>query len=323
MARLLATAHFLISLAVLAWDVWMAGQISRLRKAPPPFAALTALVGLLVAPALLVVLAASSILTGRTLASAVVTWLWPATLVLFAGQAIYATLRRLVTPIIGLPIAAYDAVIAAAAIVRYLITLDVPVPATLLALGATQTAVLALVGGGAALFSPLYLSVPILSPAFPARWSASVSFRLTLAALAAAWTTLFVIELPRGRRAVVSYDDPRVFPFARERLQERPGGDFALGLKLLPDLDGTPPPTALRSDLALTDTLDVDAVSVVIDPAGASAAVLDSLGRALDALRRDTTALIVALGTPAPVLPGARAPLDPARRLVPLQATPP
>src|SRR5918911_3573294 len=128
MARLLATAHFLISLAVLAWDVWMAGQISRLRKTPPAFAALTALIGLLVAPALLVVLAASSILTGRTLASVAVTVLWPATLVLFAVQALYATVRRLVTPLIGLPIAVYDVIVAAAAIARYLITLDVDVP---------------------------------------------------------------------------------------------------------------------------------------------------------------------------------------------------
>src|SRR5919199_5808478 len=113
MGRLLATGHFLISLVVLVWDVWMAGQISRFRKAPPEFAALTALIGLLVAPAVLVVFAASSILTGRTLASAAVTLLWPATLALFAAQAIYATARRLVTPLIGVPIAAYDVLIAA------------------------------------------------------------------------------------------------------------------------------------------------------------------------------------------------------------------
>jgi hypothetical protein len=70
-----------------------------------------------------------------------------------------------------------------------------------------------------------------------------------------------------------------------------------VGLKILPDLDGPPPPLALNSDLDLVDSTEVDAVMVTLAGPGAmKVAALDSLARSLDELRRDTTALIVAMG---------------------------
>ena len=49
-------------------------------------------------------------------------------------------------------------------------------------------------------------------------------------------------------------------------LQERPRGDFQIGVRIFPTLAGPPPTLAIRNDLALVDTLDVDAVSVVLSP---------------------------------------------------------
>ena len=52
---------------------------------------------------------------------------------------------------------------------------------------------------------------------------------------------------------------------------------------------------ARASDSALVDSVDVDAVSVVIVP-GASRTAIDSVARVLDPARRDSTVVIVALG---------------------------
>jgi hypothetical protein len=52
------------------------------------------------------------------------------------------------------------------------------------------------------------------------------------------------------------------------------------------------------NDLALADTLSIDALSVVIDPEAARGVALDSLARSIDQARADSTLLIVALGFP-------------------------
>src|SRR5205807_6961815 len=55
---------------------------------------------------------------------------------------------------------------------------------------------------------------------------------------------------------------------------------------------------AIRNDLALADTLDVDAIGVVVDPEAARGVALDSLARSIEQARADSTVLIVALGYP-------------------------
>jgi hypothetical protein len=55
---------------------------------------------------------------------------------------------------------------------------------------------------------------------------------------------------------------------------------------------------AITNDLALADTLDVDALSVVIEPEAARGVALDSLARSIDQARSDSTLLIIALGYP-------------------------
>ncbi|MDQ3996608.1 MAG: hypothetical protein M3303_06270, partial [Gemmatimonadota bacterium] len=295
----LPIAHLVLTLIILAWNIALAGRISQVRKAPRAFAAITALAGFLIAPALALSIAASSAITGRALVA--VDWLWPVTAILFAIQAVYALARRLVNTFVGLPIAVYDLVIAATVMFRYLASRGVPLPEPALVLLAAQTDALTLVTGTAALTSPLFFNIPIISPAFPAARELTAGFRVVVAFIAAGWTTLVAVGLPRGQVAIRTYDR-----YEGAQLRDRPAGDFLLGIKILPDLARPPSVRAIRSDLALLDTLDVDAISVVIVPEAATGTVLDSVARILEPLRRDSTLVIVALGYPGKLIPPLR-----------------
>ena len=289
LSELLPYAFYAASILIVLWDVFLAGQIAQLRRAPRFFRGVTALAGLLVAPAILVAVASASILNGRAIH--VIAWVWPLTLVIFALQALYAVGKRLVSPFIGVPIAAYDVILAVAAVVRYAAYSgrDPSVPA--LAVVAAQSSALGMLLGRAALFSPFAVQLPLLAPAYPARWRVSATVRGTLAAVAMAFSVVFVGEVPSAVVAVRSYN-----AYAQDRLQERPRGDFTIGLRIFPDLDAAPPPLALRNDIALVDSIGVGAIAVVIDPAGARLAALDSLARVLEGKRRDSVLLIVSVG---------------------------
>ena len=278
-----------ITLLVLLWDMFLAGHIAQHRDAPRPFAAVTGLIGLLVAPALIAQVVGANILTGRAVHA--IAWVWPLVLVLFVVQAGYATARRLVTPFIGVPILVYDVIIAASAVIRYGESRGWGLPTVALALPAAETAVLGLLTGAAALASPFALAMPLVAPAYPARWRLSRGIRAAFAVFATAASALVLLEGVRGVRAVTSYAD-----YDREPLRERPAADFALGLRLLPALDGPPPALALRHDLALADSTGVAVLMLEIEPAGARFAALDSLARALEGRRSDSTLLIVEMG---------------------------
>ena len=281
-------AYVALSLFLLLWDVFLAGQIAQLRSAPRPFAAVTALAGLLLAPALLIAGASASILNGRAIHT--IGWVWPLAAVLFAVQAVYATVRGLVTPLIGLPIMLFDVVLAIAAVSGYVVDRGADPPQAMLAVAAAHASALGYALGPAALVSPWALQVPLLAPAYPARWRVSKTVRAAVAAVAVAGVAAVLAELPRSVMAIRSYEQ-----FADAPLRERPAGDFAVALKIFPDLDGAPPPLALRHDLALVDSTGVKGVMVVVDGDAARGADLDSLAHALEEMRRDTVPLIVAL----------------------------
>ncbi|HVE78048.1 MAG TPA: hypothetical protein VNA89_04250 [Gemmatimonadaceae bacterium] len=295
----LTPLHVAVAGALLLWNLGVAGRVSRLARAPRSFVAFTGLTALLVPTAVVVALAASSILYGRTVW--LLAWLWPVTLVLCAIQAAWATLRGLVNPVIGVPIAVYDGLLASAAAARFLAVRGADVPASLLALGAAERAALAHFVP-AALGSAFALHVPILTPILRARWPASATLRLVVAGIAAAWATAIALEFPAAVRAIQSYAQ-----YDADRVRERPAGDFHVALKLLPLLDGPPPALALRGDLALADTLGVRAVRVDVVLDGMSNLALDSLRRSIEHLPRDSTRLIVALRAPPPVVPRLRA----------------
>ena len=287
--ELLPYVFFAVSVLVLLWDVVLAGQISQLRRAPRFFRGVTALAGLLIAPAALVAVAAASILHGRAIH--VIAWVWPVTLGIFAIQALYAVGKRLVTPFIGVPIAAFDLALAVAAFVRYAAYSGRDPSTATLAIAAAQSSALGMLLGRIALFSPFAVQLPLLAPAYPARWRISATVRGTLAMLALAYTIVFVAQLPGSVIAVRSYAS-----YTQDRLQERPRGDFTIGLRIFPNLRDAPPPLALRNDLALVDSVGVGAIAVVIEPSGARLSALDSLARSLEGERRDSVLLIVSVG---------------------------
>jgi hypothetical protein len=287
--EILPYAFFAASLLVLLWNVFLAGQIAQLRRAPRFFRGVTALAGLLIAPAVLVAVTAASILNGRAIH--VIAWVWQLTLAIFALQAVYAVTKRLVTPFISVPIAAYDILLAASAFVRYEAYSGRDPSTAALAIAAAHSGALGFMLGRAALFSPFAVQLPLLAPAYPARWRISATVRGTFAVMAFAFTIVFVAQFPSAVIAVRSYNS-----YAQDRLQERPRGDFTIGLRVFPALDDAPPPLALRSDMALVDSVGVGAISVVIDPAGARLAALDSLAHTFEDERRDSVLLIVAVG---------------------------
>jgi hypothetical protein len=104
---------------------------------------------------------------------------------------------------------------------------------------------------------------------------------------------LVLIEMPNAFATAKSYSR-----YQSLQLQEHPEGDFGIGLKIFPDLRGPPPPLALERDIALADSLDIDAVSITIAPEGARLASLDSIARTVDDRRADSALIIISLGYP-------------------------
>ncbi|MGI8400822.1 MAG: hypothetical protein ACR2NS_04345 [Gemmatimonadaceae bacterium] len=288
---LLGAIYVALSVGMIGWDILMAGRIVKLRRTPRAFQAITGIAGLLILPALVVAYTAQSLLYGRALL--LVAWLWPFTSLLFVLQTIYALARRLVTPMLGFPLLVYNAIIATVAITKFVITRGDSPAEFGLALNAAQASMLGTFFGSPALWNPIYLQVPLFAPSLPARWGFTRLARVALAGAAIAMTALVVVELPGAYAGIRSYA-----PHDKDRLQEHPDGDFKIGLKIFPDLRSGPPPIAITNDLNLADTLNVDAISIVIDPEAARGVALDSIARSIEVARADSTLLIVALGYP-------------------------
>ena len=84
----LATAHLVLTALVLVWNLAISGRAARLQSTQRTMAFLCALCGLLMLPALTVLLVSTSVLTGRALY--ILAWVWPATTIIVAVQAAYA-----------------------------------------------------------------------------------------------------------------------------------------------------------------------------------------------------------------------------------------
>jgi hypothetical protein len=314
MTNLFAPAHLALTVVILIWDIVLAGRIAQNRQAAPVFQAISGLAALLVLPGLLFYLATSTIMTGRAVAT--MDWVWPAVLLLFAAQSVYAVARGLVNLAWGLPIAIYNILIAAIGVTRYMIAHgDKPVEPLVGLLAAQSIGMVFMCNTANVLATPLYLNMPMVSPAFPATRKTAVAFRAFMSLVAIAWSiAIIAIGGPRAIIQLRNYELHR-----HDQLRERPDGDFAVGVKILPDVRTPPPPPAIRSDSSLLDSLAVDAVSVVVVP-GASRAAIDSLAKVIDPARRDSTTLIVALGYRGKLIPEfGRSPLNETVRLATLR----
>lgn len=311
MKQWLGAAHLALTLAIIIWNVILAGRISQMRQATKPFAIITGMAGLLMLPAFIVAIATTTLITGRAIAA--IDWLWPVTVVLFAAQSVYALARRFVNPLLGYPIAFYNVLIAGAATARYFTAHGYELAQPLLVVMAAQVDALALATTDAAIVSPFFLHVPFISPAFPALRPLTAAIRGGVAALAACWFGLIAAETLRANVALDSYA-------AHEdaRLRERPQG-FRVGLKLFPNVDDRPSAAAVDADMRLLEWLDADVVAVTIVP-GASPLAIDSVARVLEVLPRDSTLIIASIGYRGTLLPelGSES-LDIATRLATLR----
>jgi hypothetical protein len=287
----LVPLHIALSAIVLLWDLYVARRMTQTRGVTPVIGALTGLAALLIAPALMVALVSSSSLSGRALYT--ISWVWPLTAVLVTVQALAATARGHIARTAGIPIVLYDAVLAAVYVTRWLVSQGESPPDSLLALSAAQTGAQAVSATRLAILSPWFLHVPILAPATPSRRRFGATVRVGLATLAVAWTALIALQVPRSARALASYDR-----YADDRLQERPEGDFMIGMKIFPALRAGPPPLALRNDLDLADTLGIGALSVYLASGATTSRSLDSLARSLERQRAAGRRLVAALGYP-------------------------
>jgi hypothetical protein len=283
----LAIAHLALCAAVLLWDLWAAGRAAQLRSAPRLLVAMVGLGGLLLLPALAVHLLSGSLLTGRAFAS--IAWIWPLTVALVAVQAIYATSRGLLSPLIGIPIATYDLLLALIYAAAYLADAGYPITDPLLVLIAAERGAVALSTVPAALSLPWYLHVPIIAPCAPFRRGVTSATYVAVTALALAWMGVIVAALPGASSAVESYER-----FAAERLRERPERDFTIGIKVFPTVGSLVPTSAVQRDLAIADSIGTQALCVYVSPRGTSAAALRSLSETLDGVRGDRQ-IIVAL----------------------------
>ncbi|MDQ6887283.1 MAG: hypothetical protein M3068_08315 [Gemmatimonadota bacterium] len=282
----LALAQIALSTAILLWNIVLAGRISRWRNIPPFMAAVSAVAGLLIAPAVFIQIASGSVLTGRALFA--VAWVWPATCVLIAVQATYAVVRGYSAPAIGIPIAAYDVLLATTYALRYALAHGANLPISLLAFPAAHAASFGLLGVPLLQLASYHLHLPVLTPISPGRRGVGTPVRSAVAAVCGVSIALILVRLPASARAVASYESHDA-----DELRDRSDSGFAVGLKVMPTLTGAPPPLSIASDLALADSLDLQAISIYVAPAITNAA-LDSLARSIDELRA-TLRVIVAL----------------------------
>lgn len=283
-----APLPLIVAVAVLTWDVLLAGWIAARKEAPRPFTALTGFCGLLVAPALVVAVATGTEAGSRTVSG--ISWLLPVVTVAFVLQVLYAIAMRFISTVVGVPILLYDIVVACIAIGDYFVLQRGAAPIGLQAFVAARDVVVGMTVGRAALVSPLALLVPMIAPAYPARWRISAIVRASLVLAATSVTTLLVLEWPRGIGAVMSYGGSVTTP-----MQARPQGDFAIGMRLFPVIDGPPPARSVAADLELARAFSPEVVLVTLSEDGLRPAALDSLSRVLDRFRADSTRIAIAI----------------------------
>jgi hypothetical protein len=209
--------------------------------------------------------------------------------VLLVLQAVAATGLRYVSLSVGLPIMVYNALLAAVAVGDDLVARTGSAPALLQGGVAARDTVLGIVMGRAALASPLAIMVPLLAPAYPARWRASATVRALLVLYAAVATTLLAMEWPRGVAVIRSYDG------ASTSVEPRDPARFARGVQLLPVLAGAPSSRALGAGARLHERVAPDAVLVLLRGRDARVPGIDSLARALAPYRAAGARILVAL----------------------------
>lgn len=283
----LAPLTLFFALAILSWDIVLAGWMAARREAPRVFTQLTSICGILVAPALVIAVAASTETGARTVAG--IAWLLPLICGAFVLQVAYALFAGLLSPVVAVPILVYDLIVTTIATGDFLVAQGGSAPLALQSAVAARDVVMGMTLGRAALVSPFAVLVPMIAPAYPARWRLSALARILLVFTATIVSTLMAIEWPRGVASVRSYESA-VPGFTRQRT----ANDLALGLRLFPVLSRAPEARHVNADMALAAAYQPNVILVVLDLEGTRSRALDSLSRVLEPLRDDSVTIAVA-----------------------------
>jgi hypothetical protein len=300
-----AAAHLALSGLLIVWTVVLASRIVRRRDVPPELLLLSGLGGLLIAPAAFVEAMTGSVVTGRALYA--VAWLWPTACLVMLAQAIFTAVRGLVPVASGAVFIGYNLLITAVAIVRYALLLGGTPIEPLITLSVAESGAMQIAGGAIAAGRQFFLFPPVLAPALPARSrGASPVAQGAATVLLLVWSVLLLLAIPPASHAVQSFRR-----YSRDRLQERPAGDLAIGARVFPTVHGLgPPDLAVTRDVGLARELELGALSVHVAPGAATDAALDSIAGAVEDPRRAGAVLIAVLAASderAPALPGAEA----------------
>lgn len=283
-----AAAAFGAAIAAgVAWNIVEGARAARSRSLSDAHRVLGALVAFLSLPALLLWVAGALAASARTVAD--VTWLWPLVAALACAQVVAAMVTRGARIAEALPVLAWNLVVLAVASVQYATRSGAIAPAAVQALVATQANLLAWPLGAVALVAPWAVAVPLIAGAHVPRSKLLGTARTCVVLAAAAGVAGFGMEYPHALVAIDGYD-----AMGRAQVTERGPNGIVVGLRVLPRLDGPPSASALREDLALADSLNAGALLVRV--ARTSSAGLDSLERAMEPYRRDSTLLLAASG---------------------------
>ena len=293
-----------VLLLMVAWNVVEAGRIAGRRALPAWFRVASGLAGFLIVPAYLLAIGSASVITGRALGG--LGWFWIVALALALGQAATAWLLGMVGAWVAVPLITYDALLLGVAAVRYAAALGYEPAVPLLLPGHAVAQLFALALGTGWFASPAALLLPLLAPARAAAAVFGRASRIGLATVAAILVCAIAWRAQPAWRALRGYEGLGL-DRATELITNRPRGDLLIGLDILPSLSAAPSAAPLREDLELAESLGVHTIGVHVRIDRASAATLDSLDRALEPLRRDSTSLMVnfALGSDAARDPAA------------------
>lgn len=276
------------ALAVLAvWTTWCGGTVARVPTAGPLHRGLAGLAALLVLPAAIVALALGGAETATIVREGA--WLWPLTCAAALPQPL-AALRRSRAPawLVG-PVAGWNAVAMLDAAARATDALGLMVPDALVPLLHAPRAGWTMALGPVALVAPWTLWIPLLVPIRPPRMRPARIAQALLALVA----SLGLGATVAGGMALVPV--PASYArFGAEPMRERPAGDFAVGVGILPTVAETPPAAVARLDVSALSLLEVTALHVEVS-ARAARSALDSLGRILEPHRLTGGAIVVTL----------------------------
>src|SRR5665213_2504611 len=134
--RVLLVGYFGLGAMIVFWNIAVASRILQARRSASIAGVATGLAALLLVPALVVAVSDASMVYGRAIQP--VAWLWPAVTLLFVIQAATALSQGRVNAMLGVPILAYDVVIAIVAIARHVNALGYTPPYFSLVLSAAQ-----------------------------------------------------------------------------------------------------------------------------------------------------------------------------------------